>query len=244
MPRCPHCGFESGTGTACPLCGTRFAEATAAPGAAGQSPGDTPPPWEDPEGRFPANLLATWLQSLFDPGTFFRRLPYRATLARPILYFLIITVLGAFFQFWWDSLGFAARYRLPGLYENVMSSETSALLGFFLSPFVGLVALFVWSLVLHLFVLMLAPDRRPLGATLRVVCYAAGPNLFTVIPFLGVLVGAVWSLVLQIVGLREAHRTSTGRGVTIVLLPMLIAGLVLTFLIVLVVAILGIGLIE
>ncbi len=238
---CPHCGFESGTGTACPLCGTRFATTADADGS---SPQGMPPAWEDPQARFPANLLATWLQSLFDPATFFGRLPYGASLARPILYFLIITVLGAFFEFWWDSLGVVARYPLAGLYEEALWSETSALMGFFLSPFVGMIALFVWSLVLHLFVLMLAPDRRPFGATLRVVCYAVGPNLFTVVPFIGFLVGAVWGLVLQVVGMREAHRTSTGRGVAIVLLPMLIAGLMVTFLLFLVVATLGISLIE
>jgi hypothetical protein len=240
MPLCPHCGFESGRGTVCPLCGTALATEAASDDP---SPGDAPA-WEDPQARFPANLFATWLQSLFDPATFFSRLPYRAPLARPLLYFLIITVLSAFFDFWWESLGVAARYPLAGLYEEAVWSESSALLGFFLSPFVGLGALFVSSLVVHLFVLMLAPDRQPLGATLRVLCYSVGPTLFAVVPFLGALVGGVWGLVLTIVGIREAHRTSTGRGVAIVLLPLLIAGFMVGFVLFLFVATLGISLIE
>ncbi len=154
-------------------------------------------------------------------------------------------MLGAFFDFWWETLGVAARYPLAGLYEEALWSEGAALLGFFLSPFVGLVALFVWSLVLHLFALILAPQRQPLSATVRVVSYAVGPNLFAVVPFFGILVGTVWGLVLQAVGMREAHRTTTGRGVAIVLLPLAVLGLALTpLLMLLMVAVLGISLLE
>lgn len=239
MAVCPHCGFEAEEGaSACPLCGTRLAASTGpdgagpvaataaaegqgrAAGAEGSEPAAGPPPWEDPGFAFPHNLIATWRQSVLEPGSFFPRVPWEAALPRPVLYLLVVTVIAAFFNLWWSALGVAAPLALgiPG--QNVgMGRGAEALIEFFVSPFAALFSLLIGTLILHFFALFLAPERRGLGATARAICYSAGPAVFSIIPILGPPVGFVWAVVLQVLGIREAHRTTTGRAAAIVLLP-------------------------
>lgn len=233
MPICPGCGFEATAGsTACPLCGHDLT-----PPASETE--DRLPAWEDAAVPFPRNLLETWRESLFEPGRFFGGVAYEGSLARPLLYYLVIAVAGAFFTLWWQAVGWMpARALLGG-----DTSGPEALVSFFLSPFAALFGLAVWTLVLHLFVVIVAPRRRGLGATARVICYSGGPMVLTAVPFLGVLVGGVWTVVLQVVGIRSAHRTTTGRAVAAVLLPVA-ALLLLVGMLVVVAVVAGLALLE
>lgn len=231
MPICPRCGFETAGGSsACPLCGSAL-------GAPAQREGGRAA-WEDEAVPFPRNLLETWRESLFGPGAFFGRVAYEGSLARPLLYYLVISVASAFFTLWWEAVGWVPGRALLG-----DRSGAEALVNFFLSPFAALFGLAGWTLVLHLFVLLLAPSRRGLGATARVVCYSSGPMVLTAVPFLGAVVGGVWTLVLQVVGVRVAHRTTAGRAAAAVLLP-LGGVLLLALLVVMLVVVVGLGFLE
>lgn len=199
--------------------------------------------WEDGSLPFPANLGFTWWDCLVSPAAFFRRVSWEGPLARPVLYFLVVVVLAAtlgLFWFLWGPWGGTDAYGL---------TLELQLLSFFLTPFVLLLVLGLMALVQHLFVVFLAPARRGLGATTTVLCYASGVGVVSALfpPALGllgrspgfggmlymafnfVLAAAVqvWYVVVVVIGLREAHATTTGRAVAIVLLPIGI-GLVLT----------------
>lgn len=215
MPdRCPHCGHET-EADRCPLCGSRVS------GASEDSPSGGPAAragggvaWEDPDVPFPADLWRSWKESLFAPTAFFGRVARGGYFGRALLYFLLMTVAGAVFVLLWQSTlplapGPGASEALPGWWRPEVR--------FFLAPFVALVGLGLTTAIYHLGALALAPERRGLGATARVVCYSAGPSVLAALPFLGSLVGGVWTLVLQVVGLREVHRTSTGRAILMVL---------------------------
>lgn len=218
MPICPHCGFESRHGTLeCPLCGTRLPQAALEPPDRTRAASVA---WEDPAVAFPANLLRTWRESLFRPTAFFRRLAWDGSLARPVLYYLLVSIASAFFVLLWRSSD-------APLLSTAFGPEAplAPLVQFFFEPFAALIGLGVGVLVLQLFALILAPERRAMRATAHVLCYSAGPAVFTVVPILGPAAGAVWSVVLLVVGLREAHRTTSGRAAAIVLIPL--AGLVL-----------------
>lgn len=268
---CPHCGFEADPGaTACPLCGTDLVAAGGAggaggfagearPGAGGEGPAGAaaggpsaaaegvaaadPPAWEDPTVAFPESLVRTWRASVLEPTRFFARVPWDAPIARPVLYFLVVTVAAAFFTLWWNALGLAATlpFTLPAV--DVGGRGAPALIEFFMSPFVALVGLLIWTLVLHFFALFLAPERRGLAATARAICYAAGPAVFSIVPLLGPLVGGVWTLVLEVFGIRAAHRVTTGRAAAIVLLPLAIFFTLLMFLVLLAFLLVGVTMI-
>ncbi len=221
MPACPHCGFQVRAGGAeCPLCGSRL---TSTPPAAG---GTETTPWEDPDAAFPVNLIQTWRQSVFAPAAFFRRMPVEAPLARPLLYYLIISVLTAFFVLIWRSVGSSVLpVGLLGWNDPLMP-----LIEFFLEPFLAMIGLAIGSLVLHLLVLLFADRRKGIGTTARVFCYSWGPGVFALFPVLGPPVGFVWSVVLMVIGVREAHETTSGRAAAIVLTPLIALFLLLVFL--------------
>ncbi len=202
---------------------------------AADAPGLGPPPeakrpeWEDPRVAFPRNLFGTWVHSLSHPTEFFRGVPFEEAAARPILYYLLIAVTAALCTLWWDALLSRGAWPLLdrlGLASPGTGAET-AVLGFFFSPFAALVGLVVGSSLLHLFVLLLARERRAFSATLRTVCYASGPTVLAILPFAGTLVGALWSLVLTAIGLRAAHRMTGGAAALAVILAVLVPWLLL-----------------
>lgn len=182
------------------------------------------PAWEDESVPFPANLLRTWVESVLEPGRFFRGVPWEEPAARPLLYFLIIHVTGALFALWWSAV-----FSTPGMewlsdlgLVDAEPGAGSALLGFFVAPFAALVGLIFWTLSLHLLVALMAAERRSLRATVRALCYASGPSLFNVVPFVGGLVGFIWMLVLMTIGIREGHRMTTGAAALAVVLALLV----------------------
>jgi len=206
----------------------------------------TPTAWEDPSAHFPSNFGSSWWESLTSPNEFFARLRWDDPPGRPLLYFLLATILGAAFSLGWRLAGVGSAFT-DALLESsaemagesgglaaellaVTADETAAdvLLDFFIEPFVQLIVLAITVLIVHLFVLFLASERRNMAATLRVACYAAGPSVLTIFPFLGATVGWIWSIVLLVLGISAAHRASIGRASAIVLLPMLLTILALS----------------
>jgi hypothetical protein len=186
--------------------------------------------WEDVSVAFPANILRTWRDSLFQPALFFRGQAWGGSLARPLLYYLLVSITSAFFVLLWRS---TEAPLLPASFRS--EAPLAPLVQFFFEPFAALIGLGVGVLLLQLFALILAPARRGMRATARVFCYSAGPAVYTVVPILGPAVGAVWSLVILVLGLREAHRTTTGRAAAMVLIPLVGIVMVLALLIVLLV---------
>lgn len=210
--------------------------------------------WEDESERFPANLAVTWWECLVSPDRFFRRVSWEGPFSRPLLYFLIVAVLAGLLGLFWFA------WSPWGAVEHFGLTLELQLLSFFLTPFALLLSLGLVSLAQHLFVVLMAPQRRGLGATATVLCYASGVGLVKafVPPALGfagfasgvfqvsylvfyvTLFAAVlaWYVMVQVAGLRQAHSITTGRAAAIVLLPMAI-GLVLTVVLAMVVIALG-----
>lgn len=201
-----------------------------------------PVAWEDGSVSFPANLALTWWECLVSPDRFFRRVYWRGSFSRPLLYFLIVAVVAGMLGLFWFAWG---PWESAGRFSVTLEVE---LLSFFLTPFALLLGLGVVASLQHLFVFLLAPERRGIGSTATVLCYASGVGLVTAIvpPALGwfgpapggpgpIYLGAyvtlalatqVWYVVVNVTGLRRAHSTTTGRAAAIVLLPIAI-GLVL-----------------
>lgn len=186
-----------------------------------------PVPWEDEAVGFPANLLRTWRDSLFQPAAFFAAVDLAGAFVRPLLYYLIVTIVSAAFAALWGLVGVGGETVAMLSAALGVRAEGLLLLGFFLSPFYGLAALAVSTLALHLFAALLVPDRAGVGATARVVCYAAGPSVLTVLPALGGLAGTIWSVVLVVAGLQRVHRTTVARAAAVALLPLALLVLLL-----------------
>jgi len=223
MITCAMCGHESAAFDRCPFCGAAAAASGEEPASGAGGTGDVNlPAWEDPAVSFPVNFIETWRRSVFEPGAFFADGPFDRAAVRPVLYYLLVSVLAAALSLTWGAL---LPTTQPGLVEtlaeimNVAMPDAAATAGsigrladFFLAPFWAVLYLVVSSLLLHVFVLVLVPGRRGLTATVRTVCYACGPGVFAIVPFIGGWVAGIWGVVLTVIGLREAHRTTTGRA--------------------------------
>ena len=184
-----------------------------------------PIPWEDPGVGFPANLGRTWIESLTRPVEFFRALEPEAPLARAVLYYLMMGIGAALFSLLWGVAGSAPE--LPPEAASVIDLDPRALqlFGFFISPFANLILLGLAVLAVHAFVRLLTDSDRSAVATARIICYASGPALLTIVPWAGEVAGWIGSAVLLGIGVREVHGTTTGRASLIVLLPFLLAAL-------------------
>jgi hypothetical protein len=180
-------------------------------------------PWEDPEVGFPEDLGRTWIESLTSPVSFFQRMEPEAPLARAVLYFLIMAVGAALFSLLWGLAGSAPE--LPPQAADVIDLDPRGiqLFGFFLSPFANLILLGLAAVSVHLFVRLLTDSTRTMLATTRVICYASGPALLTIVPWAGEVVGWIGSAILLAIGIREVHGTTTGRATLTVLFPFLLS---------------------
>ena len=121
-------------------------------------------------------------------------------------------------------------YALSAFYVRVMMTETAGfppevrklmeggtLPAVFVGWIVGVVLLaplfvIIEGGVLHLLLLITGGAKGGFSATMRAICYSAGPQLISWIPILGT-VGSVYSLVLLIWGLVRLHRAEWWRPV-------------------------------
>lgn len=187
-------------------------------------------PWEDGTVPFPANVGLTWWESLVRPGRLFRHVDWDGPVSRPLLYWLLVWIAAGAVGLLWTPPELASLSEALGP-EAGADGRLLQLLNFFISPFAALVALAFAMVLHHLAALLLAPDRRGIEATGRVICYAGGPLILSALPapwmldWVVTVAVWVWMVTLLVLGFREAHRTSTARAGAIVAIPALVIGL-------------------
>ncbi len=193
-------------------------------------PGGVPPvqplPWEQP--GYPAleALYETAKLFLTAPSKAFARMSLTGTLGRPLLYAVIFGWLGIIASQAY-SLAFRGAIRgllssLPGYNPKLMfgmpAAATVAIM--ILAPVFVLLGIFVWSAIMHLFLMLVGGANTGFASTVRVVSYAATVQIVQVVPLCGGTIAAIWALVLYIIGLAIAHRTTQGKSALAVLLPL------------------------
>ena len=168
-------------------------------------------PWEERESYGTLNAyFATATKSLLHPTEFFSRLPIDAGYLNPILFGVMTVVLSAVFTYIWSALLRGGG----GLFSFLIGLPFIVLGSFIMIP----IALFIGSGILHLCLLLVRGANEGYQATFRVVSYSSVPSLFSVVPIVG-SIASLWSIVLMVIGLRETHKTSTGKSVAAVLIP-------------------------
>lgn len=196
----------------------------------GSGTGGAPPPTQT-GGRMPAggqeftlsdpvgSFIATVRGVVLSPVSFFRGIRRSGDFVGPIVFALVCSVISGV-------LG-----GTLGLLSNVIAGNgvVAALVGFFgtivLTPLVTLVGLFIGAGIYHLIVMLLIKPNAGFEGSLRVVAYSSVVQLVAWIPLLGGLL-ALYSVMLAIFGMREAHGSSTGRAVAVVLIPTVVLLLV------------------
>ncbi len=190
--------------------------------------GPTREPAGDPErssgGEFnlqdPINsFINTARRVLLEPTNFFRGIARQGDFLNPAIFALICALISALLS---GILSFVLSplFAVPGETDEALAG---GILGFvlslILSPIYTAIALIVGAAIYHLLVLLFVrPGNAGFEATFRVVCYVAAIQLVSWIPIVNFIAG-IYGLILSILGIREVHRTTTGRAAAIVLIP-------------------------
>jgi len=250
---CKNCGQISEADTDlkfCPHCGAAF-EMVGTPGEQQPKGGGMPPvqpmaqskaegdtkycAWEDKARLgFVGALYETWKESLFNPTNFFRKLPIIGGIGNPLLYGLILGMIGVIFsimygQFWSNVFDFSKFAPYMGndfdmeAYNFAQQMQSiGMLIKLVISPFAILIGFFIASGVFHLILLIFGWNKVNFEATFRVIAYSESAQFFEIVPFFGGLVTLVWSVVLYIIGLKEIHKLSVGQALLVVFLPIIL----------------------
>ena len=198
-------------------------------------------PWEEMAnlGFFTA-LFRTIKEVLFAPTEFFRKMPVSKGLAPPLFYGVISGFVGALIAMLLQFALFGSMGSFPGgegpegMGGGVQLFQTafSIVYAIFLPIFI-VIGLFITSGIFHLCLMIVGAGKRGFEATFRVVAYTNGStSVFALVPILGGIIITFYNLVLWIIGFRESHRTTTGRAVIAVLLPMIVMMLFIGLLVV------------
>lgn len=174
-------------------------------------------PWEDLDHLgFFQGLVLTVQQSLFSPSAFFSRLPPRGGLLNPLLYALIM-----------ETVGTMGGYLTGITVENPLLPQAKLSTGLMIAvgiliPIGVVLSLFLWSVLLHVSLLLASGAKEDFEATFRVISYTSAADLFNIIPIIGSFVAICWKLYLLLIGVREIHRIGTGRAAAAIALPLLL----------------------
>jgi hypothetical protein len=162
----------------------------------------------------------TWSGASLAPRPFFAALPRSGSLGAAVLYYLSIGIPVAGVQLFWSMLG-------GGNGDDVVQAGNALaawgpLVEFLISPIYLLVSLFLSAGVVHL-MLKLFGATGGFGVTTRTFAFAYSPQILGIVPVAGAIAGFIWMVVVAIVGVREAHGTTTGRAAAAILIPLSIA---------------------
>ncbi len=245
---CPYCGFskeiphekipKGAKRAVCPKCGQKFqfssgqlpsaAHARQDRASQQEAPKRGPSPWEE---RSEIGLWnGIWLtikQVLLSPDKLFGRLHYRAGQGEPLAFGLLVGSVGSMFSFFWQvvmvTLGIVSFG--PSLLEQFGLAIIFVVL-LVMVPIFVLVSLYVYSALLHLFLIVVRAANNGFEATFRVVCFSQATHLLGVIPLFGGWISGLWQLVVQVIGLKEIHETSYARVIIAFLIPIVVIMLI------------------
>ncbi len=189
-------------------------------------------PWEDrgDHGLW-QGIFQTFKQVCFSPETFFKNLTYEGGKKEPFAFGVMTGSIGNMLALFWHSL-IAGGLMILGFSFFSHYAAAIFLLMMLVIPLIVAVGIFIYSVVLHLLLLMVRGGGNGFEATFRVVSYSQVVQVLGVIPFVGGFIGGIWQLIIQVIGLREIHETSYLRVIMAFLIPVIVfIVLILAFLI-------------
>jgi len=244
---CPNCGQQVDVPEPRPATPPRWDQPVSGSGGAGVGPvgftGEPPPgggtlpghreltPWERrKEIGVVRGLIETWKRSVLSPQTFFPTVRPDVPWSEALYYAWIIHAITVAVGLPFVGLGmfrptFPQNFGADPQVESAMRAFSgglgvgSLLASLIIYPLVVLAG----AGILHLVAMLFGSAPNGYGATVRALCYAAGPNLLGIIPCFGFLAG-LYGLVLAIFGISSLQETSMGKAAGIVLLPLVVLG--------------------
>jgi hypothetical protein len=188
------------------------------------------PAWEVPGTNIVTRFFATLRQVLSAPSLLFYGLKI-SNFGRALSFGWILCTLAVFFSMLYslwsldrDPQAILRNLQIPAgtnPQEVIDALRARLMVGLYTSPLLGLLNLFISSMLYHLGVWLLAKKHRGFLATFRATAYGCAPLIIAVIPFIGLLIGGLGTIALQVLALSAVHRLPPLRAGVAVILPTL-----------------------
>ncbi len=196
-------------------------------------------PWErrDELGASQGFLEALKL-FVVSPAEAFNQTRRQGDYGSPLLFAVVLGWAGVLIAKVWETLfGMSVLSAFPPEVRDqipflVGGSTFGLVLSLVLAPIYILVALFIWSALLHLCLVLvggLKDSTAGFEGTFRVVSYATVAQLGSLVPIFGSLITLVWTVVLGVVGITSLHKSSQGQAVVALLIPLVLCCLCIFF---------------
>jgi hypothetical protein len=148
---------------------------------------------------------------------------------RPLLFGVIVGWVGLVFRTVWGTVFGAGIMRMiPAQYASQFTrfgGGGSLLVNIILGPLFLAIFLFIAAGILHVSFMIvgaLSNSKSQFEGTFRLLAYASVANIANVVPILGGLVGGIWMIYLVVLGAQQLHKTTSGKALFGVLLPVIL----------------------
>jgi len=193
-------------------------------------------PWEmRPQVGFADALVDTIRLFVTSPAEAWSRTREKGDIGQPLLFAVVVGWIGIAFNSVWNLIFGNMWLRflpmLPPQMRDQMAFRGfgrgvgSTLVALILAPLFVIIGLFIWAAVLHLcFMIVGALSTSTAGfeGTFRVIGYSSVSQLAQVVPVVGGLVALVWNLILVVMGAQRIHRTTQGKAIVGLLIPIVL----------------------
>lgn len=209
-------------------------------GGGGEGGGPTPPPGNPWEQRDRLGFVSAFIENVklfvLSPGEAYARTRRTGDYVGPIIFAVLVGWIGAFFQFLWglvfqgSMMSMMPAEMREQMGASMMVQGGSSLIGFILYPIFAVIGLFIGAGILHLCTMLvgaLSDSDSGFEGTFRAVAFAAVANLAYVVPVVGGLIAAIWTIVLLVIGISTLHKTTQGKALIAVLIPVAVCCLCL-----------------
>ena len=183
------------------------------------------PMWEHRAhlGFLPA-LFGTIWAVITAPAETFASMRREGDIGGPLLFAVLVAtpvfIVSTIVSVWTDSIAMAWLAQMGFEFPPPpISPSALAMAKIFLSPLLAAIAVFLTSGILHLFLTLVGGANRSFETTFRVCCYSIPITLFNLVPCCGWLIAALWLSIVHIIGLQQAHETTSGKAAAAVILP-------------------------
>ncbi len=209
-------------------------------------PASTPPPVDPPgeSSERPGNdwerrtevgllegLVAAIKGFIFAPGETFEKTRESGDLGSPLLFAILIGfVMAIIGQIWGMFFGVSLLSILPEEAREAVgmflaTSGFSFFASIIIVPIFTVIGIFIYGAILHLMLLLvggLEKSSSGFEGSIRVVAYAQVATLAQIVPVIGGMISFFWGLFLGVIGVTRLHRTSDGKALLAVILPIIL----------------------
>jgi hypothetical protein len=189
-------------------------------------------PWEmRPQVGFADALVDTIRLFMTSPREAWSRTREKGDYGQPLLFAICVGWVGAAFNTVWTMMFGQAWLRfLPSDVRDMVTGFAARSVGWtvaqiLIAPLIVVCGLFIGAAIMHLCVMIvggLTNSNAGFEGTVRVVGYSWVAQLAQIVPLFGGLIAMVWAGVLYVIGIERIHRTTQGKAIAALLIPVVL----------------------